>query len=239
MAETVGVTIPRLDDAGGQLVVQPNPVPKGWFPLYQGKDDNGALGNGNPLELVYTAQNGDKEQSFSFKDPVFLDKIMLEYDPTTWLFADKLTCSIEIPATSVIVNGSNAGNCNIQNVPGIGNIVIPAPLLNGTHDYSNPVPVKSPPEIGFFDILDLKTGVVSESTTPGQAKWHLVDAAITAYFVIDMPLNRPVGELLLDIQGALHYLHPTWSIKMKINKTVVGTSRCGGWFLLYRPSNTA
>lgn len=90
-------------------------------------------------------------------------------------------CSFDMraAATTVTVNGTSEGNCNLTNLGGY-NLITPA-SGDGTHDVAeaDKVPVPSSDMTGYWDwnCTDTGKGTIDPSATPGAAKYNLIDAA--------------------------------------------------------------
>ncbi len=131
-------------EGDNRLVVAPSLMPDTFTVQFIGNGDdvaNGTRGNGQQYHI-----------SMPDGGPTTMTSTLQCVDSTLAIggtitsangnMADTINISMIAPATPVTVNGSGTGNCNLFNV-GPGNIIIPAPLNNGTHDVDLTTPLNA------------------------------------------------------------------------------------------------
>lgn len=163
----------------GRFITQPITLGAGqWHYWHSEGDDvaNGTVRGGAPFEAeVSTATETVTE--WEYRDPVWIAGGWFKY--TGAKLGDYVRFTIFAPATGIVPNGSNTGNCNLS-----GPYIVPAAGGNtGAYDVdlalANPIPTSDAwPYTGYWDYelpADMKyRGTLTAGTNPGHSKYILV-----------------------------------------------------------------
>lgn len=179
-----------LKSSDNRQVVLPTIFAPAMTEYLTGSGDSGSVRGGGTLFTHTSEVEGSTDFEFDF-----LDFISIAGGLVTCVGAepgDYISFEILAPATVVVPNGSNEGNCDLVDLGGY-NLIVPA-AGDGTHDVDLSVatPVPAPDLDGYWDFADSETGKgsLTVSTSPGNAGFHLFDVAIPelARFVNKWPL---------------------------------------------------
>jgi hypothetical protein len=226
---------PRTRD--NKSIVTVYPASEGWHSWFTSAGDAidpPQRGGGERIRLTWTAAEprGEKVVDLRFIEPVEVHDGEAFYQGD-WSADDLLNFSLQIPATVTTPNPGGTGNCN--RVPtGLGyDLIVPA-SGDGAHDVdlaqAAPVPA---PGTGFWDV-NHETGAITPAATPGQADWLLLSVpAPAAYFVRNLCLGSPLGVWDIDTYK-VEWLHPSWTLRLAVNKQSDGAGDFSGWILTYR-----
>jgi len=238
-----GLRLPASEDDGRQIVVQ-FPATEGWRTWFCGAGDDtsptppdSGRGKGTKMSLEFT-DSGSKSLEFEFNEPVEIHDGQLFYKPVeNWSIDDRFNFSINIPANSPTENGLGSGNVNLTNVGGY-NIITPDANGLGTHDLTlaDAIPVKASNQDGYWDV-DHETGDVTPSTSPGSAKWHLIDIGVKSAFLKNMPMGHPLGLFDIDTYKA-EWISPKWKVCLEVEKHTAGSGSVGSWLMCFRKNTT-
>lgn len=224
-------------EADGRLIVAPFPAMVGANTSFTGRGDdlvNGIPGKGPHIRLAWTDGDarGPKEIDLGFLEPIQLHDGGAYYQGN-WTPEDTLTVRALMPATTATPNAGGTGNCNLVPI-GPGAFVIVPAAGDGGHDVAlaSAVPVPAPLSDGFWDV-DEPSGIIVPSAEPGHAKWHLLTVPQTAAFLNEVPLGALTGVFDIDVYRA-EYFHPTWTLRVVVDKQSDFAGSFAGWFLVYR-----
>ena len=171
MAETPGLILPKQE-------VLNNPASKGWKAWFTSKGDAAGppivRGGGTPIRMTFGAP-GTQSITVKFEEPIELHNGQ-PFWSGLWGMDDYLTVSAQLDGT-VVSSTPGTGNCNLSPITG-GNMLIPAPLNDGSHtvDLAAAVPVKalSGPNLGMWN-ADYETGDVTPVSNPGSPDGRFAD----------------------------------------------------------------
>lgn len=170
----VNIGAPEMLD--GSPYVSPCMFPSGVYLYITGAGDGQGMGDGAAFSMSSEVE-GDSVLEFSFLDWV-LTAGGAAY-PAGGELGDWASFAVYCPATPVVPNGTNTGNCNVVN-----GVIIPA-AGDGAFDVNlaQANPVLTPLKDGFWewDFPNTGKGTVSLGT-PGASRAHLIAA--------DYPLAR-------------------------------------------------
>ena len=179
-SESVSVTVEN------KPIVRPNIYPDGYgfYACGVGDDiEHEMVGGGTEC---YCKSTTTETKAVEFQ---FIDKHYMFGGGVHWKGAvagDRVSILLYAPATPVVENITNTGNCNLVDIGAGPALIVPA-AGDGAYDVdlSEASPVPSPDNTGYFDWSAGFTGwgTVSVSTTPGAANFHLfsVDIVLTQY----------------------------------------------------------
>lgn len=192
----MAVALTGLDlNRDNRLIVQPVTLTKGQWHYWHGEGDDIAatpqtVGGGQAFEASCSTAD-DCVVEWSYRDPVWIAGGSFRFQGAQ--MGDKVSFVIYAPATAVVANVGGTGNCNL-----VGAVIVPA-AGNGAYDVDlatcNPIPTADEaPYSGYWEHAlpaNMKgRGTTTPSSTPGQAKYHLL--------AVDYDLDRFVnGERLL------------------------------------------
>ena len=188
----------------GRQIVQPVTLGKGEWHYWHGEGDDvtsdpQTVGGGTAFEATATSI-GDVPVEWEYCDPVWIAGGTLTFQGA--VMRDKVTFVIYAPATPLTPNGGGTGNCNV-----VFGVIVPAAGGNtGAYDVDlttcNPIPsADSEPYTGYWEHELSPTmrgrGTTEASTTPRQAKYHLL--------AVDYDLDRFVNKERLLGAGTSYY----------------------------------
>ncbi|MGW8289041.1 MAG: hypothetical protein ACWGNP_02100 [Candidatus Bathyarchaeia archaeon] len=235
LADSMAVTISDLAKRtkDNKLIALVNPSTEGWATWFCGAGDHATNGRGEGTALKSTF-TGAAEQNVevTFNEPVELHDGQVFWSPVAnWDNDDRYSFAAVLPATPT-TSTPGTGNCD-KVASGQGyNIIVPAA---GDGDYTvdldDAVPVPSDDSTGYW-ACNYDTGVVSVGS-PGAAEFHLIDAAVTNYFLKHMPMGNPLGVFDIDTYKA-EWIHQNWKLKLSIDKNSSSAGEVGGWLMLFR-----
>jgi hypothetical protein len=224
MSEEAGIVIGR-HTRGGASVVYPTPVAPGFRAMLTGSGDDGTR-----IKIAFTGA-ATQNVAFAFDTPIYIHGGTAHWSGTWDHMLDTLAFSVEFGATPVTVNGGGTGNCNV-----VSNVMVPA-AGDGGYDVvlanAVPLPVSDPdsPD-GYWDV-DYRTGDVTVSTTPGTARFHLLDVPQSSEFVRDIGMNGN-GEFHPEPVGR-EWVHQNATFKLEVVKGSAGAGDVTGWVMTSRP----
>lgn len=238
----------KPQEIDGKEIVTPFPGFVDFNTVFTGRGDDlnaptpdAGRGRGESLLMEWTALEVGTEKSkiLRFSEPIQLHDGAAYYQGG-WSPADTLSVGAEIPATPVTANPTNTGNCNLAVHPDVGLPIIIVPAAgDGTHDVdlASACPVPDPNRSGFWDVDEPSdAGIISPSSTPLAAKWHLLTVPTKANYLHQIPLGALTGVFDLEVYRA-EYFHPSWSLVVRVKKVSEGSGIFNGWFLVYRRYN--
>jgi hypothetical protein len=169
---TVAITTAQTASDGSPFVT-PCIFPAGVYLYFTSAGDGTQRGNGQAF-LASSDTAGDTVVEWSFCDVVLLAGASANFAGAE--HGDYATLEVFAPATSVVANGTNTGNCNV-----VSGVIVPA-ANDGAYDVdlsaAVPVPAQTSPTTynGYWDMSAPLIGrpVVTPSATPGSARWHLL-----------------------------------------------------------------
>lgn len=188
-------------------------------PYFAGAGDDEAQGRGKGAAFCtgWDADPGapaDKTVTFYFNDWVYISAGSVRWTGAEPL--DTVDFKVYAPATPVVAN-PGAGNCNLV-ATGLGfNMIVPA-AGDGSHDYSDPVPVPASGDTGYWtwDEPDEGKGTVSPGS-PGASQYNLFDISLDlVQWVQQLQLIGNGVELLDPITKARKIL-PQWRFDVKVH----------------------
>lgn len=157
----------------GRQIVQPVTLGTNqWHYWHSVGDTSGALRAGTPFLLSHDGTGSDPVCEWRYRDPVWMAGGQLRY--TGAVAGDYISFCVFAPATAVVANGTNTGNCNVYY-----GVIVPA-AGDGAYDVDldDVHPVPTPAQDGYWDYAlpaDMKFGgTTTVSATPGAAKYHLI-----------------------------------------------------------------
>ena len=216
-----------------------SPATEGWATFFTGAGDNKnptppdtGRGTGTPLRIVFT-DAGNEYVEAEFIEPIELHDGQIFYKPAdNWNAEDVFSVSIYMPATSVTPNGTSTGNCNLYPQTGF-NLIVPA-AGDGAYDVdlNDAVPVPTDAKDGFWD-TDKLTGEITASPTPGQAKWHLMDVAVEAFYARNINMGNPIGTFDIDAYKA-EWVSDRWKLRLRCIRATAGAGTISGWLMCFR-----
>ena len=210
------------------MEVIPTPIAMPWGTFFTGAGDaaGSPIGRGTGTQAV--ASYDGNETGAELTKTVeweYLEAVMMHTGALlingTWSLFDRWELSIDIPKNIPIVNGAGAGNVNLSPIEGGGNMIIPAPGGDGTHDLdlvtdAHPLPVRD--GVGAWNLGSAATGeIVPALDKNGNAKgWcHLLDIAKRPFFARNMPAKD-----FMPLTSKAEYLHPNYG-KLRLRMTKV------------------
>lgn len=239
MAFEDGYQVPALEN-DGKILVTPYPASEGYKTWFTGAGDQLSplvRGGGQRIKLQWDANEnrGAKQIDLQFAEPVEMHDGGAFYSPVnSWSIDDNMTVRLIMPATVTTISGS--GNCN-RVASGLGyDVVVPA-AGDGGHevDLTTAVPVPDPNNQGFWNV-DHDTGVITPGS-PGASGFNLLTVEVPANFLRNVPLGHPMGHFDIDAYKA-EWVHPTWKIRIIVDKQSAGAGDFAGWLLCYRKNLT-
>jgi hypothetical protein len=227
------------EEIDGKLLVTPTPSPgKGWKTYYTSAGDHVTNGRGKGDELSLDMAGGGDTlvADITFNEPTFMHDGQITWNPAEFSHTDSFSVSLIMPATP-LTSTPGTGNCNLAPVGAGINIIVPA-AGDGSHtlDLATAVPIPSTAQTGYFD-ADMTTGVLSFSSTPGNAKFNLFDFQIQTFFIPKIVMGNPRGVFDVDAYQSEWVSHH-WSIRMECTKNSAGTANVCGWVMVYRRNTT-
>lgn len=243
MAEEVtGLILDPVEPDGRRVMVN-SPSTEGWYTWFCGHGDDLVTpkrGKGTKLLINLSGPTTGlgEEVQVQYIEPVELQDGQVNYTPIAdWNPEDEWDWGILIPATEVTPNGTTEGNCNLSDIGGGVNLIIPA-SGDGTHDVdldqAVPVPAGG---VGYWE-ADAKTGVVTVSSNPGAGQYYLLDTAQRMWFCYEMPMGDPRGINELDTDKA-EWISERWKLCFRVRRSTAGSGKAWGFIKLFRPSATA
>lgn len=230
-------TIPTMDHDGKQIVVQ-NPATEGSKTRFLGA--GGVPSDSDRVTICHRFAGPEVyEADLQWPFPVEINDIEAHWSPPAghpnpaWNIEDKFSSWFIFPATVVAEAPGNDGNVNV-----IGGKITPNLLGTGSHtlDLANAVPVPNPLGKGYYDV-DLRTGAVTMSQTPGGADYDLYDFEMdnaNASAAIDyVDLGHPGGWMETNPYKT-EWVHPKWKVHIKVEKVTPGVGTFGGWLMGFR-----
>lgn len=227
LANIVGlgqVLQPRTED--GRPIIIPVRFRGNVTPFFAGSSDSSSGRGAGPIFLIRwnnpPSELEVKEELFSFSDWVYLAKGHIHWQNAGP--GDYAGISLEAPATTVVAN-TGAGNCNL--VPtGMGFNVIVAAAGDGSHDYSDPVPVPAfgpngKPN-GNWTWSEPNTGKGTVTFVgDGKSPYNLFDARLVlTHWIKKLPLIGD-GMQVLHPEGKAKKILPQWEFKATVqNKSL-------------------
>lgn len=229
--------VPTAKEPDGRLIVAPFPAMVGANTSFTGRGDdivNGIPGKGPYIRVSWADGDprGAKQVDMRFLEPIQLHDGGAFYQGN-WTPVDTLTVRAMMPATVATENVEGEGNCNLVPIAPGAFLIVPA-AGDGGHDVvlTSAVPVPAPAFDGFWDV-DEPSGIIVPSSDPGHAKWHLLTVPQTAAFLNEIPLGALTGVFDIDVYRA-EYFHPTWTLRVEVDKQSDFAGTLAGWFLVYR-----
>lgn len=209
-----------LEDGRLAVSIRPQRNDMNWSTYWTDAGDdltNNKIGCGQEFYLEEASENTDEKITFRFNAIVQAlgGEAILH---TTFDHRDTFCVNIKATATSVTANGSNEGNCNLYNLGGPNNLIIPADG-DGTHD----VDITS--KIGSSSVHSAV--IVPSSDNTGYYDYHVSSNTITPnysgtggfnLFDFEMYLSRYVSNIHLynelrvfkGYEARTIYPHWTW-----------------------------
>lgn len=194
----------------GSPFTAPCIFPAGVYLYFAGAGDdvaNGKRGEGTAFVASKDA-SGDATVEWQF-----CDLVLMAGGSATVAGAelgDYASLEVIAPATAVVPNGTNTGNCNVVSgviVPAAGDgaydvdldEAVPVPALQADGSYA-----------GYWDWSKplVGKGEITASETPGSAHWHLIAAELT--------LTRYANRLALLGSGELEFTIPAIEPKAQL-----------------------
>lgn len=168
-----------------------------WFP---GADDATPKGKGNLFGISHAGNGASTPFTWNWNDPVYIGGGWCKYEGAK--FGDYVSFRFFAPATPT---SSTPGTGNVNLSPyGGGNIIVPAPLGDGSHTVdltaatgtAIPIPdskMDTPDQAGYWNYANPDEGIadVVAVANPGAPNggWHLFDFPMTLVdYVPKMPL---------------------------------------------------
>ena len=169
-ANANGPTKPRSYDGRDKL--QPVTLDYGeWHYWHSVGDSAEELRAGVRFKLERST-DGDEVAVWQYRDPIRLAGGHAFHKDAS--FGDYIDFVVFAPATEVVPNENNTGNCNVV----FGNVIVPA-AGDGAYDVDleTATPVAGSSENGFWDYVlpsDWRgKGTIEPSSTPGAAHYHM------------------------------------------------------------------
>lgn len=231
--QSVAITGPTTSD--GKQIVLPCLFPGGVYLFVCGATDSETERGEGDLLTISSETSGDTVVDMDpFLDFVYVagGTLLFEGGQLGDWFSARMVC----PATEVVVNESNTGNCTLTEcpacpgIPADAKIIVPA-AGNGTHDVdletATPVPTHDPEEggagSGFYTWNEPATGVGRGTivAVPGMTgDYHLLDHEVQLVaFVNRVPLLGS-GQLDVSVQSVKpKKLLPHWNGRMTLHNT--------------------
>lgn len=240
-----GVPLIHLDsrhERDGKLLVTQTPSPgPGWKTYYTSAGDDPTLGRGKGEVLrVILAGEDSGSKDLSFNEPTWIHDGELSWYPVgNFDHGDSFSVSIIIGANVPVVNPGGTGNCNlVEIIPSSGQHAIIPAAGDGTHDIdlATLIPAPSTNKQGFFDV-DMETGDVSFSSSPGSADFSAYDFAVQTFFVPKWLMGNPLGVFEVDAYQA-EWVSERWKIRIEVDKQSPAAGEVGGGIMVYRKHTT-
>jgi len=224
----------------GKQIMLPNLFPGGVTLYYAGSGDHATNGRGEGtlFQKGSTAQE-DATVEWQFNDWVYVAGADVVYSGA--VLGDWLTLEVFAPATSVAVNESNEGDCNV-----VDGVIVPA-AGNGGYDVTLatavPVPAfveESDSPTGYWDWDEPNEGkgTITASATPGSARWHLIAANLyLARFACKKPMLGTTFENIVVPAIKPKKILPQWKWKLTMHNSTTKSLDLG-WTLVTARSTT-
>ena len=173
----------------GKPIIQTTILPQGSNIYLTGTGDGETLRGGGNLIALTKDEAGDATMDVGFLDTVVVLDGVITFEGAQ--INDYLSVEVVVPATAVVANGTNTGNCNLVDcpacpgVPAGAHIIVPA-AGNGAYDVdledANLVPSHMDFDnnpTGFFDWSDpyYGRGAITINVTQ-TGSYHLVDQEV-------------------------------------------------------------
>lgn len=236
---------PKTDD--GKPVFDIFPGSEGFKTWIVGRGDNltptppdTGRGTGDAMVMTWATleSRGKKTLEFQFLEPVEIHDGQISWAETSaWDHTDSFSVGIKIPASTVTINNSNTGNCNLVNLgaPGM-DMIVPA-AGNGTHNLTVARPVPDREGVGGYWDVSYNTGEVTVSTNPGQGKWNLFNFDVTGWMIRNICCGNPKGVFDIDVYK-VEYFHQTWKLVWECTKESAGGGTISAWIFCFRRYTT-
>lgn len=230
-----------IKTSDGKSVYAPNIFPGRVFVYYAGAGDSTSVRGDGTAFYATKSSSGDEIVEWNFIDWVYVAGGGLMWENAK--VGDSISLELYAPATVVVPNASNTGNCDI-----INGVIVPA-AGNGAYDVDLTVAVPVPayneemPEqsgTGFWEVTDPTTGKgVITPGVPGQAKWHLIAANVAlTRFVNKMPmLNSATIDLSVPAVKPKKAL-PQWKFKLTLHNNDGTATLNASWYLITARAKT-
>lgn len=240
--------VDRPQELDGKPRVTVTPSTRGWKTWFTGADDDAdptppasGRGDGAKIELTFT-QPETKVLDLQFVEPIELHRgFLLQIPAADWKHDDRWSFSAYMPATTVVVNATNEGNCKLIDIGGV-NKIEPADG-DGTHDVDLAMAIPVPVDdwlkpVGLWHV-DLTTGAITVPADPGTGNCDLFDFAIESFFLKNMPLGYSSGEVPIDTYQA-EWISERWKLRISITRVTAGAGpyTIAGWLMLFRQKTT-
>jgi hypothetical protein len=203
----------------------------------RGDHPTNGRGEGDRIKISYgPSETGDKAVEVGFNEQVQLhDGRMFVPDRDKWTADDEWSYSIVMPATAA-TSTPGTGNVNAVDMGG-WNLFVPA-AGDGSHtvDLNTAVPVPAG-GAGYWD-YDVFANVLTASSTPGQAAFHLMSPPIESFFMKRLPV--PIHAMaVFDMQPyKSERVAPRWKLRLTIHRVSTGEATILGWIQVFRKFNT-
>lgn len=236
---------PKEDDE--RPIFVNSPIPLGFMPYYVGAADHPTLGRGEgaPFEFDFAA-DGSETIEWQFNEPVWLHDGECSYKPVdNWSMSDKFSFGIVMPATVVTPNGTSTGNCHVideQGNPGAPDathyLIVPA-AGNGSYDVDldQAVPVPAGMDNNGYWNADERSGAVTPSSSPGEAKFHLLVVEVGSWFMKEIGMGSPRGVFEVEAYRS-EWISERWKFKMTVNRVSDTPAQAQMYVFVFRESTS-
>jgi hypothetical protein len=240
----------RRDALDGKLVVAQSPAPQGTYTWYTSAGDQASplkRGGGQRVKIEFPDTDTvpkTRSVSVQFVEPVFLhDGEITWCDVDQFCADDEFSIYLEFPATAVVENATNEGNCNLVPIGGGANMIVPA-AGDGTHDVDLDAAVPLPDSTNGTWTTDRRTGEITPGAPDGHDPYELCTALLdvaadSIYLCRPIVMSSPRGIFEIDAY-LVEWIGKNWKVTLEIVKGYQHTADChvGGFMMLFRYNAT-
>lgn len=236
------VSIKGPKESDGKQIVVISPASEGmrtWLTSRGDDLEQGPAGRGLGTKLKVEFDGYDtypcvKNIDLQFLEPMEVHDGQFNWHPPEAFGADDdFSVSVIFPPTVATLT-PGTGNANqyplgegaVLYVPAAGDGYYTINLSN----YAEAVPVPAS-GAGYWDVDD--DGVITPSSTPGQATFHLVNFPSEAFLISNVCMLNNIGLFDVDVYKT-EWVHQSWKIRLSVSKTSEAPGIASGWLLTFR-----
>ena len=241
-AEMIGLvelTAPPTGLDGTPLVVV-SPGKRGWMYYNVGAGDtvDGTLvrGGGTRIRLDFNSGPESQDVKFRYREPIFIHSAKIVFTGE-WDLDDIWSFGMVVPANVPVVAPSVDGSIDLEILSSGAKRCKPN-AGSGTHTLSltTAAPVWNAKKKGYYDV-DEETGVITNAKKAGKGRWDLLNVGVESFFATRRSLGHKSGEDRPPTFDA-EWIHPTWELRLAVNKTSAGSGKISGDVVIWRENAT-
>lgn len=225
--ESVVISGARYDEDKKQVVVI-TPAPRGsytWYTSFGDVTDPLNRGGGDPARITYTVSGtGTKNVHLNFSDGVYVHDGEINWRPVEEFSGeDTFSVYIDFPATTAITtNSGTTGNCDLFNIGGPYNAIVPNPTMSGAYDVDLDEAVPVPDSSGSWYVNE-KTGtiVAGEGTGEFDRQCVLLDFQAPRMFLIRNLAMTSIRGLFEINAYLVEWISPRWEMYLEVDKNKI------------------